>query len=156
VLKSLRSRNVALLVAVVLAGQILSFALIWALAIRLQAERVGGIMALRRALTNLIRNATLYGCAPFLVELAKHGRCDIIRVIDHGDGVPEAVLADLARPFVRGSDARTSDGGTGLGLAIARHAAVSMGGTLRLSNRDGGGFVAEIMVPATGFEPVAP
>jgi two-component system, OmpR family, osmolarity sensor histidine kinase EnvZ len=44
-LKSLRSRNIALLIIVVVVGQILSFALIWLLAIRPQAERLGQIMA---------------------------------------------------------------------------------------------------------------
>ncbi len=44
-LKSLRARNVALLVAVVLVGQLLSLIMIWVLAIKPQAERVGGIMA---------------------------------------------------------------------------------------------------------------
>lgn len=44
-LKSLRSRNIALLVVVVLAGQLLSLLLVWVLTIRPQAERVGGIMA---------------------------------------------------------------------------------------------------------------
>jgi two-component system, OmpR family, osmolarity sensor histidine kinase EnvZ len=44
-LTSLRSRNIALLVVIVLAGQLLSLLLIWALAIRPQAERVGAVMA---------------------------------------------------------------------------------------------------------------
>jgi two-component system, OmpR family, osmolarity sensor histidine kinase EnvZ len=44
-LKSLRSRNIALLVIIVLAGQLLSLLLVWILAIRPQAERVGAIMA---------------------------------------------------------------------------------------------------------------
>lgn len=44
-LKSLRARNLALLITVVVAGQIISSMLVRALAIRPQAECVGGIMA---------------------------------------------------------------------------------------------------------------
>jgi two-component system, OmpR family, osmolarity sensor histidine kinase EnvZ len=44
-LRSLRSRNIALLVVVVLAGQLLAMLLVWFLAVRPQTERVGAIMA---------------------------------------------------------------------------------------------------------------
>ena len=44
-LKSLRARNVALLVGIVLLGQLLAVVLLYVLAIRPQAERVAGIMA---------------------------------------------------------------------------------------------------------------
>lgn len=44
-LKSLRARNVALLVGIVLLGQLLAVILLYVLAIRPQAERVAGIMA---------------------------------------------------------------------------------------------------------------
>jgi two-component system, OmpR family, osmolarity sensor histidine kinase EnvZ len=44
-LKSLRARNTALLVGIVLVGQLLAVALLYVLAIRPQVERVGGIMA---------------------------------------------------------------------------------------------------------------
>jgi two-component system, OmpR family, osmolarity sensor histidine kinase EnvZ len=62
--------------------------------------------------------------------------------------VSAAKLDDLARPFVRGADARPSDGGTGLGLAIARHVALAHGGEMRLSNGVGGGLLVEIQIPA--------
>jgi two-component system osmolarity sensor histidine kinase EnvZ len=44
-LKSLRARNTALLIGIVLAGQLLAVALLYVLAIRPQVERVAGIMA---------------------------------------------------------------------------------------------------------------
>ncbi len=44
-LKSLRARNVTLLIGIVLMGQLLAVALLYFLAIRPQAERIGGIMA---------------------------------------------------------------------------------------------------------------
>jgi two-component system, OmpR family, osmolarity sensor histidine kinase EnvZ len=105
-------------------------------------------LALRRALTNILRNASLYGRPPVSVDLMQQGGHMIIAVSDHGDGVSAAKLDDLARPFVRGADARPSDGGTGLGLAIARHVALAHGGEMRLSNGVGGGLLVEIQIPA--------
>jgi signal transduction histidine kinase len=40
-----------------------------------------------------------------------------------------------------------STGGTGLGLAIAQQLAMALGGSLTLSNRDGGGLCAELKLP---------
>jgi two-component system, OmpR family, osmolarity sensor histidine kinase EnvZ len=105
-------------------------------------------IALRRALTNLLRNASLYGCPPIMLELAVRDGHAIIGVRDHGDGVAEDRLDELARPFVRGDDARPSDGGTGLGLAIVRHVAAAHGGSLRISNPIGGGLLVELALPA--------
>ena len=49
-------------------------------------------------------------------------------ICDDGPGLPEAVQAELFRPFA-GSRRR---GGTGLGLAIARDLMVAHGGTIEL------------------------
>ena len=52
----------------------------------------------------------------------------VIEIADDGPGLPEAVRADLFRPFA-GSMRR---GGTGLGLAIARDLMVAHGGDIEL------------------------
>ena len=52
----------------------------------------------------------------------------MIDIADDGPGLPEAVRADLFRPFA-GSMRR---GGTGLGLAIARDLMVAHGGDIEL------------------------
>lgn len=114
----------------------------------LQALTVHGPpLALRLAFTNILRNAALYGRAPILVDLALRDGAAIVSVIDHGGGVPEEKLGDLVRPFVRGGDGRPSDGGTGLGLAIVNEVAKLLGGSLRLANLEGAGFVAELRWP---------
>ena len=104
-------------------------------------------IALERALTNLVRNATLYGRPPIVARVV--GDPDMVRIaiIDHGDGVPAEMIATLDHPFVRGDSARASDGGTGLGLSIARHIAEGLGGSLTLSNLAEGGFAAELAIP---------
>jgi two-component system sensor histidine kinase CpxA len=72
----------------------------------------------------------------------------VIRVCDHGPGVPEAALDKLFRPFFRVDDARgRQTGGSGLGLAITDRAVRLHGGTVKAANQDGGGLCVEIRLP---------
>jgi len=101
--------------------------------------------ALRRLLSNLIDNALKFaGEAQVRASQdAAGGLC--IQVLDTGPGIPEALLEEVVKPFYRLESSRNRDtGGTGLGLAIAAQLATSLGGELRLSNRDGGGLCAQL------------
>jgi len=72
----------------------------------------------------------------------------LIRVRDHGEGIPEDQLEAVFKPFFRLDTARnTEDGSVGLGLAIARTLIHQHGGELRLSNVPDGGLLAEIQLP---------
>jgi signal transduction histidine kinase len=52
------------------------------------------------------------------------------------------------QPFFRIETSRNRDtGGTGLGLAIAQQLAGTIGGSVRLYNRQGGGLAAEVAFP---------
>ena len=103
--------------------------------------------ALRRVVANLIDNALKYaGSAE--VELQDAADAVVIRVGDRGPGIPDDELARVVEPFYRLEASRNRDtGGTGLGLAIAQQLAESIGATLVLRNRDGGGLEAQIRVP---------
>ncbi len=123
----------------------------------------GRPLALRRALGNLLANASKHGAAPFEVSLeaapvvtvppvvisaeAMNGAAAVagwrLSVRDRGLGVPEDVLADLGRPFHRVDTARGTPG-SGLGLASVARVAALHRGSLRLRNRDGGGLEAEL------------
>jgi two-component system osmolarity sensor histidine kinase EnvZ len=107
---------------------------------------------LRRALGNLMDNAERYGSAPFAVRVHAQGHAVRIEIEDHGPGVPEALLARLGQPFLRGHPSRGGAAGTGLGLGIARRAAELSGGRLQLANRQGGGFVATLLLPVADGE----
>jgi signal transduction histidine kinase len=103
--------------------------------------------ALRRVVANLIDNALKYAGA---AEVELHDAPDavVIRVGDRGPGIPEGELARVMEPFYRLEASRNRDtGGTGLGLAIAQQLADSVGATLTLRNRDGGGLEAEVSIP---------
>lgn len=105
---------------------------------------------LQRVITNLIENAARYGKSVdtgiALVEVSarKMDSTVLLRVRDHGLGVPDDQLKQLTTPFFRGEAARTAANGTGLGLAIVQKIVSRMGGTLELSNASSGGLCANI------------
>ncbi len=102
---------------------------------------------LRRVLQNLINNALKYA-GDAEVSLEATSTAILIRVRDHGEGIPEDQLEAVFKPFFRLDTARnTEDGSVGLGLAIARTLIHQHGGELRLSNAPDGGLLAEIQLP---------
>ena len=102
-----------------------------------------------RAIANLVRNALRYGRPPVELRLERDGADWCLRVLDRGPGVPPEALVRLGEPFYRPDAARDRDsGGTGLGLAIVRRCMESVGGRLRLANREGGGFEVALWLPA--------
>ncbi|HKR00002.1 MAG TPA: ATP-binding protein [Pyrinomonadaceae bacterium] len=109
---------------------------------------------LRSAVENVVRNAVHYTAEGTEVELAL--RCEggeaekyaVIRVRDHGAGVPDEAIEKIFRPFYRVEDARDREtGGTGLGLAIAARAVRLHGGTIQAANAPDGGLMVEIRLP---------
>ncbi len=103
--------------------------------------------ALRRALRNLIDNAQRYGLNPTLSWGVSNHSVDIV-VDDDGPGIPDDRLRDVFQPFLRLEQSRSREtGGHGLGLSIARSIVLEHGGTIALSNRDGGGLCARVVLP---------
>jgi signal transduction histidine kinase len=110
---------------------------------------VGDPENVRRAIENVVRNAIRYTDAGTSVEIDLT-RDDVsvpaealLRVRDHGLGVPEAHLEDIFRPFHRVPEARnTTSDGAGLGLAITdrivrrRAGNCAKCGSARLDRRD--------------------
>jgi signal transduction histidine kinase len=103
--------------------------------------------ALRRILVNLTDNALKFAGAAELKVERKNGSLSV-KVLDRGPGIAEEALAHVMEPFYRVENSRNrSTGGTGLGLAIAQQLAQAIGGSLTLSNREGGGLCAELGLP---------
>jgi two-component system sensor histidine kinase CpxA len=105
---------------------------------------------LASAIENVIRNALYYtnGLEPVSVQLSESESFAVLRVRDHGPGVPESSLSSLFKPFYRVDDSRVSStGGTGLGLAIAERAVSLHGGTITARNEVSGGLLVEVRIP---------
>jgi signal transduction histidine kinase len=102
---------------------------------------------LRRAVRNLLENARRYGAGEVVLTLTHEGREAVLRVCDRGPGVPQALQDRIFEPFYRLPGASERDGGVGLGLALVKSIAQRHGGTVRCSNREGGGACFEIRLP---------
>lgn len=102
-------------------------------------------IALERALRNLIDNARNHGKPPVELSLRLEGAFAVLRVRDHGAGIPPSQYDAMLQPFTRGDTSRQTPG-TGLGLAIAQSSANRHGGTLQLSDA-APGLCAELRLP---------
>jgi PAS domain S-box-containing protein len=71
-------------------------------------------------------------------------------IADRGPGIPEDELEGVFEAFVQSSRTKDGSGGTGLGLAISRTIMHAHGGRITARNREGGGSVFEIVLPARG------
>ncbi len=124
----------------------------------LEALKVAGSRELlRQAIENIVRNGAYYTRPDSRVEVSLFSRGSdttgprtaVIRVRDHGPGVPEEKLSHIMEPFFRVAEARDrNSGGTGLGLAIAYQAVNQHGGSLVFTNApDRDGLIVEISLP---------
>ena len=106
---------------------------------------------LRRAIENVARNAVRFAPEGTAVELELTRADDqiVIRVRDHGRGVPDEHLRAIFEPLHRVQpDRDRKTGGAGLGLAIAERAVSRHGGTIEAANASDGGLVVTIRLPA--------
>jgi two-component system OmpR family sensor kinase len=106
---------------------------------------------LRRALTNLLNNALIHTPAdgPVEVEVDRDGAGVVIEVRDRGPGLPAGSEEQVFERFWRVDGGRVrAAGGSGLGLSIVREIVRVHGGTVGAANREGGGAVFTIRLPA--------
>lgn len=108
-----------------------------------------GQMALRRILSNLLSNAVRYGEGRGIELVCECGESEsVIRILDHGPGIPAEEVENVFRPFYRLESSRsTATGGSGLGLAIAKQLADVNGWEIALLPRAGGGTEARLTIP---------
>lgn len=100
---------------------------------------------IEQALINLLKNAHESESAADDVSLGirqPEGELRFV-VCDRGRGMSDTVLAQALLPFYS-----TKRSGTGLGLALAREIAEAHGGRIALANREGGGLVVTLVLPA--------
>jgi K+-sensing histidine kinase KdpD len=104
-----------------------------------------------RILANLVDNALKY--APVDTPVDVTGGLDngeiVFRVADRGAGIPETERDRLFTPFYRPAGRVPDAGSAGLGLSIARRLAEAQGGTVEYTERNGGGALFELRLPAS-------
>ncbi|MCU0675485.1 MAG: ATP-binding protein [Myxococcota bacterium] len=113
----------------------------------------GRAEVIRSAIENVLRNAVRFTPEGTAVEVSarEEGGYFVVRVRDHGPGVPPEELEAIFRPFYRVSTARErSSGGTGVGLTITARATKLHGGTATARNAEGGGLEVELKFALAG------
>lgn len=100
---------------------------------------------LEQVAINLLKNARESGSPPGDIEVRIEERRGghAFEVYDRGSGLAPDALASALLPFFS-----TKSSGTGLGLTICREIIEAHDGYLTLSNREGGGAVASVWLPA--------
>jgi PAS domain S-box-containing protein len=95
---------------------------------------------LGQILRNLLDNAVKFSPDGGTVTVEAHrraGRVEV-RVVDQGEGIPEAEREHIFSKFHR-ADSTGGHGGAGLGLFIARGLVLAMGGRIWVDSAEGGG-----------------
>ncbi len=112
---------------------------------RLDPLRFGQVV--RNVLANAIRFSPEGGRIDIEADVTDTGQWRLV-IGDRGPGVPEGELETIFEAFVQSSRTKDGSGGTGLGLAISRTIMLAHGGAIGARNREGGGSVFEIVLPA--------
>ncbi len=106
---------------------------------------------IRSAVENVVRNAVRHTAPGTTVEITIERRANqtaLLRVRDHGPGVPVQMLDKIFLPFHRVPvNGNGHDGGAGLGLAIADRVVKLHNGTIEAYNAREGGLVIDIHLP---------
>jgi two-component system sensor histidine kinase CreC len=109
----------------------------------------GNAFLLHQALENLVQNAIEFSPrgGTVRVELTSDRDQIKIAVTDQGPGIPDYALDRIFDRFYSLGRPDTGKKSTGLGLNLVREVAKSHGGTVRVVNREGGGALAEMVLP---------
>ena len=109
---------------------------------------VDGLL-LEQVFVNLLENAARYTPAgtPIAISAVMDGKWVSIAVADRGPGLQPGSEERIFEKFYRGAPSTDLGRGSGLGLAICRAVAGVHGGTIRASNRPGGGVEFLLRLP---------
>lgn len=101
----------------------------------------------RSVFENLIKNAIESGDDPKVEVIISRGvksKTVKLEVKDRGIGLPEGAKDQIYNPFYT-----TKTTGSGIGLSISRQFITARNGSIMLYPREGGGTVAEVILPIT-------
>jgi len=106
---------------------------------------------LEQALVNLVDNAVKFSepGRTIQVEAERSGPEAIVRVRDHGPGIPPEHLPRIFERFYRVDAGRSRKiGGSGLGLAIVKHIALAHSGRVTVASTPGKETVFSLVLKA--------
>jgi len=103
--------------------------------------------SLRRGLLNVLMNAEQHSPqgGRIVVSLRREEEMALLEVADCGPGIPAGERDHVFEKFVT-----TRPGGTGLGLFLARTAIEKCGGTIDVTEAEGGGACFSMRLPLAG------
>jgi signal transduction histidine kinase len=113
---------------------------------------------LERLFGNLLSNAIKYSPSGGDVEVevshvAKSAdRWAVVKVHDHGMGIPAADLPFIFEPFKRATNVGPRIGGSGIGLTSARYLTEQHGGTITVESEEGAGSTFTVRLPLHAVE----
>ena len=101
---------------------------------------------MRQVFLNILDNAAKHGGTGKSIDASMHreGNKIVVRIRDHGHGIPVDELPYVKKKFYKGSSKAR---GSGIGLAVCEEIVTMHGGTLTLENAEGGGALVTISLP---------
>lgn len=114
---------------------------------------------LQSCFENILRNAIRHSPADSVIEInarsiGKNKNTNrssgsvLITISDRGPGVPKEQVDKIFLPYVRINDGNNDVNRTGLGLAIVRRIVEKHAGNVRAANREAGGLIVTVELPA--------
>jgi signal transduction histidine kinase len=110
----------------------------------------GDAMRLQQAFANLLDNAIKYGGEDASIDIDISSTTDrgIVRITDHGEGIPAEERDRIFRRFYRIDKSRSQEiAGSGLGLAITKHLILQHRGNIEVEGAAGGGAAFVVTLP---------
>jgi signal transduction histidine kinase len=110
----------------------------------------GDAMRLQQAFANLLDNAIKYGGEGTTIDIDVSSTSDrgIVRIADHGEGIPPEERDRIFRRFYRIDKSRSQEiAGSGLGLAITKHLILQHRGNIEVEGGVGGGATFVVTLP---------
>lgn len=106
--------------------------------------------ALKQVFRILLDNSIKFSTPPgeILIQAEQKDRGTLIKVMDHGVGIPPECLPYIFDRFYRVDESRSkATGGTGLGLSIAKQIVQSHNGTISAESELGQGTTVAVCIP---------
>ncbi|MDE3077008.1 MAG: sensor histidine kinase, partial [Chloroflexota bacterium] len=115
-----------------------------------EAVVAGDEARLRQVVANLVRNALVHTPAGTPIEVATEvaGEMAVLRLTDHGRGIPPEAAEHIFERFYRADPARARvSGSSGLGLSIVAAVVAAHAGSVQVSGTTGGGATFTVRLP---------